>query len=199
MDDLDRLINEAAAVIVPALPRGRRPSAEAPTVVRAITREDLKLLDKPMYHSTQPLQKLRFTHHLAARCIAEGRTNVETAEITGYSTVRIGTLLQDPTFKELVAAYREEVQGKWLGVQERLAALGIAMTEEIQERLDQAPDKFSSEELRRWVETLLDRGGFGPTKTANVNVKSQSTVLSLIEQIKAEEQGSARVKLLAAE
>jgi hypothetical protein len=196
--DLDDLIDQAA---VAALPRGRRASMAPPTVVCEISEEHFPLMLRP--HSVngadKPLARLRATHHLAARCLAEGKKNFEVAEITGYTPGRINDLLKDPTFKDLVEHYKSEVKERWTGVQERLAGLGIAMTEEIQQRLEEAPEKISNEELRRWVETLMDRAGFGPTKTANLNVKSQNATLHLIEMIKSEAEKSSNVKLLAAE
>lgn len=199
MDLLDQMIDEAGRAAVPALPRGRRakPLNEQPVVVGPITPEHFPLLQRPELQD-RPLARLRSTHHLAARCLAEGRTVTQTAEISGYTPTRISQLQRDPAFSELVSEYKKEVQERWLGFQERLAALGMAITEEFQERLMDAPENISNEELRRWAETVLDRGGVGPSKTANLNVKSQSATLHLIEMIK-QEQNAGTVKLLAAE
>lgn len=195
--DIDDLIDEAIAT----LPRGarNRPTL-APTVLREITQEDfVELQGAVVTEPWRPLERVRHTHHLAARTIAEGRTYVETSEITGYTPVRIGQLMDDPTFQELVRHYKAQVDGKWLNVQERLASLGLALTEEMMQRLDETPEKFSNEELRRWAETLLDRSGNGPSATRNINVRSQNQTVHLIEKIKLESGDNSTVRLLAAE
>lgn len=193
--DLDTLIDQAVA----GLPRTRKGKVVPPSFLRDIGEEDLPALRGASRELPyrRPLEKVRATHHLAARCIAEGKSNVETGFITGYTPVRISQLLKDPTFQELVAHYRKEVEGKWLNVQERLAALSMAVTEEMQERLEEVPESFSNEELRRWAETLLDRSGQGKSTTVNVNTRELR--VSLIEQIKREATESSQVKLLAAE
>jgi hypothetical protein len=196
--DLNTLIDEAVA----ALPRGRRGKPSTPPMlVREITEDDLPgIISSPAPPpGDQPMKRLRHTHHLAARCLAEGRSLVETSAITGYTPARLGQLKNDPTFTELMNYYQAQVETKWLNVHERLATLGIALTEELQQRLEEEPEKFTNEELRKWAETALDRSGFGPSRTQNVNVKSQSATLHLIEQIKGETRDSAEVKLIAAE
>lgn len=196
--DLDTLIDEAVA----ALPRGRRGGvATPPTILREIKEDDLPgILARPAPPpGDSPIKRLRNTHHLAARCLAEGRALVETAEITGYTPARLGQLKNDPTFQELLAYYKGQTEAKWLNVHERLASLAVDVQEELQARLDESPETFTNEELRRLGETLLDRSGFGPSKTQNLNVKSQSAVLHLIEQIKGETQDGSEIKLLAAE
>lgn len=193
---LDALVDAAVA----ALPRGRR-GASAPSFLREILPEDLSQIlfgQKSQNPAVRPLAKVRNTHHQAARLLAEGRSVVETAEITGYTPQRISDLKNDPTFQNLVAHYRDQVQAKWLNVHERLQSLGIAVTEELQERLEEAPEKFTNEELRRWAETLLDRSGNGPSATRNVNVRSQNATLHLVELIKRETEETVQVKLLQA-
>lgn len=194
--DLDALIDSAVA----ALPRGRRGRTQlAPTFLREIVPEDVpEILSSPAKDNlaNRPMQRLRTTHHAAARCLAEGRSLVETSAITGYTPARLGQLQKDPTFKELLAYYKEQVEAKWLNVHERLANLGVALTEELQHRLEENPDAFSIEELRKWTETALDRGGYGPSKTANVNVRSQNASLHLIELVKSEAESRTKVKQL---
>jgi hypothetical protein len=193
--DIEELVNQAVATL-PRTPKGR---VVPPSLLREISEEDLPMLraGKREQPARRPLQKVRHTHHLAARCLAEGKSCVETSFITGYTPTRISDLQRDPTFQELIAHYRGEVDAKWLNVQERLAALSMAVTEEMQERLENLPESFSNEELRRWAETLLDRSGQG--KTSTVRVESRELRISLIEQIKRESTENSSVKLLAAE
>jgi hypothetical protein len=196
--DLDVMIDMA----LPALRRGRRGAvAPAPSFVREIVAEDFpRILQGAVEKApgATNLQRLRTTHHLAARCLAEGKSVTDTAVITGYSVGRIYQFQQDPTFQELYSYYKDQVREKWLNVQERLAALSLDMTEEIQRRLDEVPDSFTNEELRRWVETLADRSGNGPSSSRNVTVRGGMAIAHLIEQVKRESEETSQVKLLQA-
>lgn len=193
--DLETMIDQTLA----ALPRGRRGNPRAaPSYAGDIEPEELpRILASPAPPpSERPLQRIRHSHHLAAKLIAEGRALVEVAGIVGLTPARIGQLRRDPAFAELEAFYKTQTDGKWLNVHERLAALGVSVTEEIQQRLEEDPEAFTNEELRRLAETTLDRGGYGPKSTRDINVRSQSLSVSLIEQIKAEGRDSGQVKLL---
>lgn len=195
--DLDSMIDQAVA----ALPRGRRGGAAAPpSLVRSISRDDLpEILASPAPPPAErPMLRIRHQHHLAAKLMADGKKQAEVALITGYSTARLAQLEKDPSFQELLSHYKDQAVEKWLNVHERLAALGITVTEELMDRLEEAPEDFSNEELRKLAETLLDRGGYGPQSTKNVNVKSQSLSVSLVEQIKRESESRGTVKLLEA-
>lgn len=190
---LDQMIDQA----VGSLPRGRRgkPGA-APSFVREITEGDLPvILASPAPPPAErPMLKIRAQHHLAAKLVAEGRGNVEIGAITGYTPARIVQLKNDPAFQELIAHYKEQVDAKYLNIHERLAALGVMVTEELLERLENAPEEFSNDELRKLAETTLDRGGYGPTAKRELTVNSRSVTMSIVETIKAETQslGQAR-------
>jgi len=141
--DIETLIDQAVA----ALPRGRRGNVSTPpTLLRPIAEDDLPMIlaSPAPPPAEQPIKRLRHTHHLAARCMAEGRSLVETSHITGYTPARLGQLKNDPTFQELMQHYKDLTDGQWLNVHERLAALGIAITEEIQQRLTRTPSPSRS-------------------------------------------------------
>jgi hypothetical protein len=163
-----------------------------PDFVREIGPEDFPGLMMAPREGVPLLRKVRSTHHLAARYVAQGRSNAEAAAVSGYTPARIQQLRGDPAFEELVAHYRLEHEARAGILQERLEAIGLALTEELLERLESAPEKFSNEELRRWAETCLDRAGAGK----QVNVRVQSLSVSVIEQIKRESREVTEVKLL---
>jgi hypothetical protein len=201
--DLDALVDQAVAyggAVRRGRPRNGATALPSVTFERPISLEDLADVRPTSKHSSaQPLQRLRATHHACARYVAEGRKHTEVAALTGYSPTRISIFLQDPSFQALVAHYKEEIEGKWLNVHERFATLAVSMVEEVQHRLEEQPESLSTAELNDWVKTLADRSGFGPSKTSNVNIKSASVALSLVEQIKRESTDSGNVRLLAAE
>jgi hypothetical protein len=194
--ELDQLIDQAIALT----PRGRRGAPSSPpSFLREIAPEDEVALAGPYSDGVgagRALTRIRQTHHMAARLLAEGRREFEVAAITGYTPQRITLLKSDPAFANLVSEYKNELQAKYLNVHERLANLGVAITDEFLERLENAPESIPESELREWAKLALDRGGYGPKSTRDVNVRSESAVLHLVEQIKAERQETTQVKLL---
>jgi hypothetical protein len=196
MLSLDEMVDVA---IAGALPRGRRGRPDTPPLyLRDLAPEDAAgLLDRPLAAmGTRAVTRIRTTHHMAARLLAEGRASVEVGAMTGYTPARINQLQKDPTFQELVAHYKDQVEAKYLNVHERLASLGIRVTEEIMERLEEDPDSFSNEELRKLAESTLDRGGYGPQSKRVIDVNSRSVSLTLVEAVKAEVAAKGRVRQL---
>lgn len=143
-----------------------RPGASGPGLVylRDLAESDVSALRSGAGPGlpANPLARLKHTHHLLARLIAEGRKQVEISLITGYSPSRISVLKDDPAFKELVSYYAEQAEAIYANVHERRAQLGLSAIEELQERVDTDPQSFSNRELMELVETTLD----SPAKTA---------------------------------
>ena len=139
--------------------------------VRELTQDDLDNLEAnpPAKARTAVVKHLRHTHHLAARLIAEGRKSVEVASITGYSISRISILKQDPAFAELVEYYHTQTVEQFTNIHERLASFGFTCLEEAQERLERSPEDFSLNQLREWLETVLDRS-IAPKKGGGVGI-----------------------------
>src|SRR5690606_32050564 len=81
--------------------RGRKPKPLDVQVIGEISEEEgLKLLSLPNESATNisSIQRLKTSHHHLARLVAEGRTDIEVSEITGYTPVRIRQLKADPAF-----------------------------------------------------------------------------------------------------
>lgn len=158
----------------------------------AVTRElqevDLTLLsilpDGALEKTTPAVARLRHSHHLLARLLAEGRRPNECAMITGYSPSRISILQNDPSFQDLVASYQSQVQEIYVSVHERLAQLGVDSIEELQSRLDEHPEKFSIADLQEMMKLTMDRSGHGPT--AQVKHTHHIITPEILEKIKAE-------------
>lgn len=162
-------------LIALGLPAKRRPKSVVDTAVymRDLGEQDVPLLLNPprMGIENKPLTRLRNTHHMLARLIAEGRNNTEAALATGYAPTRVTLLRNDPAFQELVAHYKSQAEHKWVDVQERLAMLGMSTLDELQDRLEADPDSFKNRELMELAQMTLDRsvtkdarkgGGGGP-------------------------------------
>ena len=153
--------------IVVGSARGRKGTPLKAQVVRELNESDLAIAANPPNYevAANPIVKLRHTHHLLARLLAEGRPPGECGLITGYSSSRISILQNDPAFKELVEYYKGQAQEAFLNVHERIAALGLASLDELQERLENEPDKFSEPLLLKMATDLLDRTVTKPTAT----------------------------------
>lgn len=151
LDDLTNLAIGSA--------RGRRAAPLSMSVVRELNAADLELIlnPPPQGITATPLSKLRHSHHMLARLLAEGRKPGECAMMTGYSPSRISILQNDPAFQELISYYKDNVEAKYLDVHERLAALGLSSLDELQERLENNPEDFKNRELMELAEFAMDR------------------------------------------
>jgi len=123
------------------------------TFIREATDEDLasKAIAKPQ----SPLMRIKFQHHGIARRVALGHSPAQISLETGYSPSHIVSLLDDPTFSELVKFYAAQVAQIFVDAAERMKNLGIAALEELQSRIDDKPEEWSRAELRDLAETML--------------------------------------------
>ena len=129
--------------------------------VKELGEEELPLLLQPgkVKAPVAALARVKTSHHLLARLLAEGRKAVEASAISGYSQMTIAVLQNDPAFQELVAHYKALVDQEFVSVQERLATLGDDVLDELSDRV-RDPDKvaaMSVRELKEILETALDR------------------------------------------
>jgi hypothetical protein len=127
-----------------------------------------------------PIQQLRASHHQLAELLSQGRPDTEVALITGYSLSRISILKRDPTFQELLANYATMRQKVFVDTLERMRILGLSSLDELQERLETAPERWSNRELMEMAELMLVKptnkgpmGPGGPSVNAGVQVNVQ--------------------------
>lgn len=160
----------------------RRPTALRITHVRALSPSDHALLHTTPRPPLNPILKLRQSHHLLAWTLASGKSQTEAARLCGMSLNRVHTLLQDPTFSELLSRCSAEV------IAARAEAVITAsvefdvlqtMNRNMAER--QLMDHLESAEeagnplpptiLNRIAIDRMDRTGYGRhTTTTNVNI-----------------------------
>src|SRR5574337_1204623 len=153
-------------------------SSKMPLVyVRDLGPADLEALverKEPAAQTSIPrLQKIRASHHLLARLIADGLSNMEVAAITGTNNARLSVLKDDPAFQELVEHYIRQKGAVYLDVHQRLSILGMTAIEELQDRLED-PTKAAAmptPEVRAIMESVLDRGA-APQRTIQEHVTS---------------------------
>ena len=128
----------------------------------------------------QPIVKtLRDSHHNVARFIALGLDNTAVAERTGYSYVRVATLVADPTFQELITYYRNLVTKLFLEEADdymQMATSNMLKAERmIADKLDAADEEgetLTTRELIAISRDAADRFGYHKRQTqVNVNVE----------------------------
>ncbi len=164
--------------------RGKRPAAIECSYLRDLDETDVALMQAgyKIDSQTPAIKKLRSAHHELARLLAAGVKEQEAALITGYSSSRISILKNDPAFKNLLSFYSSEKMEVSIEVTKRLSALGIGALEEIQSRLEENPEDFTNEELRKLTETVFDRSGFGPKSTVSVERTIDPALLAALKQ-----------------
>jgi molybdopterin converting factor small subunit len=138
-------------------------------ILRELTPHDVAASDKPKAVLPPTINKIRHSHHQVARLLAEGQRPGQVAAQTGYSNSRISILQSDPTFQELVASYKNEVQEIHRDLHEKMSVVAMDVLDEIHERLDDEdlPTPFLLETFSR----LADRTGYGPkSTTTNLNI-----------------------------
>lgn len=135
---------------------GRRPSAPlAIEVLRELEPGDLQALSGAVAAPAQRLLQIRQPHHALARLICEGRELAEVALITGYAPSYISNLQNDPAFAELLSYYSVQREQVFVDVLERMRTLGLHSMEELQRRLEEAPEKFSNREVMELVDRMV--------------------------------------------
>lgn len=143
--------------------------------VRELDECDIVLLQEDRGSVAPPLKRLSERHHALARCLASGMSDSEAAITCGYVASRVSILKADPAFIELLAFYRQSVDGKYLDMHGVLAGLSLDAAMELRERLelDISADekKISVGQLMELTKLGADRTGFGPQSSQlNVNV-----------------------------
>jgi hypothetical protein len=119
---------------------------------------------------TPTVKRLRDSHHALARALATGLTPTEASLATGYSISRISILQQDPSFRDLMEHYRRTNDEAILDIEGRITGLAADTMQELRERLEDAPETFSNEEITDIAKLMLDRAGYAPiTRSINLN------------------------------
>lgn len=168
--------------------RGAKAKPLSARVVRELTIEDFLKANDLNGQSTPVIKDLRTSHHQLAQLLAQGIAEQEASIITGYSLSRIAILKNDPSFSELFAYYadmeKEQYKTARADFAKRLATFGFNTIEELQSRLEEAPETFSTNDLLKALELTSDRTGHGKTSTINANV-SHSLSPETLERIRS--------------
>lgn len=175
----------------------RRRSPWQLTYVRDIGPEELVLLHSSSNLPSDPkapLARLRDPHHTLAQMLANGDDPIIVSRVTGYSTARIRTLIRDPAFAELMAFYAEQKVHRDRDIDLSIRHVAMAASAELQERLDDTPEAFSNEELRKLRNDSLDRVGYGPQSKKTIEIHDPKAVLA---ELRALVSGERRAVVVA--
>ncbi len=132
-------------------------------VDRALTAEDLTRLVGAPKVTVPILQKLRATHHRQAQLLASGKSVKEVAAIVGCTTQRLVQLQVDPTFRELMNYYRDQIMTTLLEdnvrLQHKIIDLGEMAVDELTSRLEDDGRRTTMPvgEVRKIAEFSMDR------------------------------------------
>lgn len=151
---------------------GRPMLALSAEVVGEICEADLQLLGTAKGYEIPAIKRLSERHHALARCIVAGASMGEAALICGYDISRISILKNDPSFKELLAFYRDSKERAFYDTQAKLAGIASDALDELQTRLEDTPEKIPLDKLMQLVALGADRTGNGPSSTQTVNLNS---------------------------
>ena len=118
----------------------------------------------------QAVLRIKARHFALAKALAEGIEPAVAAAITGYAPGTVSQLCQDPTFQNLIASYRQDIEGEYVNVHQKLATLTVTAMDELQERIENNPEEVKTTVLTDIMTKGLDRIGHGPTSKTDVNV-----------------------------
>lgn len=153
---------------------GRYPKVEIASL-RDLSRDDLAVLTKPRAR-LRAADRFKDSHHRIARLFAAGLRHPDVAAKTGYSESRVSVLHADPSFQELIAQYRKQVDQAFLsGVDSyfEVATSNMLKAERmLADKLDQADEDDETLPVKDLIaisRDAADRFGYGKKQT-NINV-----------------------------
>jgi len=151
-------------------------SREVAEYVRDLTLADVAALEAPRQVAPSTLRRIHASHHSLARCLAAGMRASQASLVTGYTQSRISVLQNDPSFVQLVSEYRDEVKSVTADLAARMCDLSLDAIEELQTRLHEAPESFTTGLLLETIKTFADRTGHGPGAEVNLRVSSSDLI-----------------------
>lgn len=112
-------------------------------------------------------KKISHRHHRVCQLAALGEPQNKIAEIVGYSQMQVSQILTSETGQDLVASYQKSLQDRDAAFQMRLSSVRDFAVEKVQEDLEK--NLIHGKDLNTLVLGLLDRTGFGPGRTIDIN------------------------------
>lgn len=173
-----------AAVFPNGLPAGARPASASP-IVRTFPLDETHLAKLAAHNESgaalgvtnAPLARIKRRHHRLAMILAGGEMDEGRAALMcGLHPSTVSILKNDPAFAELLAMYSDGVTAQFRDTVAEMAELAEDVIELIRQKLDAQGESVSLDTLMKFLPTLTDRTGNGPT--SNHNVRAVSVALS---------------------
>lgn len=167
----DALDSEVSVADLPRL-NGRAARLPSPLSIRSLTSGEVERASKGEGGTTRasPLTRITGRHRLLAQYIAQGMGTTEAARRVGLTVSYTSILKNDPTFQDLISHAKAHQERAFIDTNERLAAITGNALDEINERFEEDPAQFSTDELLHIAALGADRTGFGPKKTEERNI-----------------------------
>ena len=149
------------------------PVAEGVIRGRDLQEDDVKSTVTPAQPPVEGRsRRIRERHHTLALAVAEGagKTDKQIALEHGYSPATLYRLRNDQVFMELVDHFRAGMDAAQADAFQRMTDLCADAIDEIDQRLDEKPGDFTTNQLMKLVELTADRTGFGPQTKSELNV-----------------------------
>ena len=139
--------------------------------------------DLPAASAVPTLTRISERHHALARALASGISEGEAAAMCGYSLSRVSILKGTPAFRDLLDLYAGQVANEFAEVTARMVGLTKDALTELQDRLEDAPEKIATKDLIELLKVAADRAGYAPTQKQELNLN-----VNLAERIEAARQ-----------
>lgn len=156
------------------LHRGKLPTDLQILGIRPLSRTDLECIREK--RNVPAVQRFRDPHHRLARLLASGVRPAEAATQAGYSLARIYILQADPSFQDLVAAYRKDVQQAYVSAEEErfrtATEVNLKALRHLNEHFDKADEEGELVPISRALAVFADtsdRVGLSK-KSTNLNI-----------------------------
>lgn len=155
--------------------------------MRELAPADIAMLGNERGIQPVPIKALRERHHALARCLGTGMSRADASASTGYSVSRISILMDDPTFKELIAHYEKVAEAQYAGFHDRASQVAITALDVIAERLEDEPENIPTGQALEIAKTLGDRTGHAPinrTQSTSVSVQMSGNLAAARERLR---------------
>lgn len=155
---------QAAGVLAPIeeeilaefdLPHQNRRGPVEIAIVRELAAGDVPALVARTVVERSGILRIKYSHHQAARLIAEGYTGAYVSLMTGYTPEYLRILGRDPAFEELLAYYATQREQVFVNILERMRNVGLSALDELTHRLESEPAGWSRRELMELAELML--------------------------------------------
>lgn len=132
---------------------------------RALRTSDLALLSVEQETKAPAVKRITDRHHRLARLLADGVAPAEASIVTGYCLSRISILQADPTFQELMSHYKRIQTDAYADLHQRLAGLSVDAADLLSDKMEEAPEELTVNQLQSIIQLGADRTGHGPQQT----------------------------------